>query len=133
MKKILTLLLIIPIFIACSKDDDTKFSGQDYTSFAVTIDSSPQFPNCVAGYKLNDGTYKKIADLGTLTKGKYSPEIRVNDNSITEIYVFTDYNGGIRFNEVYKLNKNSKNSIVVGFQTSGIGFTDKSDPKQYPQ
>lgn len=132
MKKLLTLLLLTTLLISCSSDDDPEVN-QGYTSFVVTIDSSPQFQNCVAGYKLQNGNFKKIADLGTLTKGVYSPEIKLSDNNISEIYIFTDYNGGIRFNAKYNLNKGVKNSITVAYNTSGISFTDKTDPTQYPQ
>lgn len=85
MKKLLSLLFILPLFMACSSDDDNK-TGQDYTSFVFhqTVDNN--LTNCVAGYK-KDGKYYKLGDLGDLSKDKYSAEIRVNDNSITEVCI----------------------------------------------
>ena len=131
MKKLLTLLLLTTLLISCSSDDDPEVN-QGYTSFVVTIDASSDFPNCVAGYKLQNGNFKKIADLGTLTKGKYSSEIRVDDNTISNIYIFSDYNGTIRFDDTYKLAKNTKNTIVVKYGTKGI-LVDPKNPAQYPQ
>lgn len=134
MKKLLSLLFILPLFMACSSDDDPKTSGQDYTSFVVTIDASPEFTNCIAAYK-RDYKYYKLADLGTLTKGKYSPEISLASLSfpVTEIYIFSDYNGTIRFDDTYKLNQNTKNTITVKNGTKGIAIPDKTDPTKYPQ
>lgn len=132
MKQLLSLLFILPLFMACSSDDDPKTSGQDYTSFVFhqTVDNN--LTNCVAGYK-KDGKYYKLGDLGDLSKDKYSAEIRVNDNSITEVYFFTDYNGGVRFNAVYKLNKNTKNVFDLLESVGGTSFGDKTDPTKYPQ
>lgn len=131
MKKLLLLLLLCTLFIGCSSDDDPVF-GQDYTSFVFhqTVDNN--LKNCVAGYK-KDGRYYKLGDLGDLSKDKYSPEIKVNDNSITEVYFFTDYNGGVRFNAKYTLKKNTKNIFDLIDSVGGIGVTDKTDPTQYPQ
>lgn len=130
MKQLLFFLIILPLFVACSSDEDEP--TQDYTSFVVTIDATPTFPNCVAAYQ-KDNKFYKLGDLGDLTKGKYSTEIRINDNSITEIYVFSDYLNVIRFDAIYRLEKNKKNTIVVAYGTGGIRVTNKSDPTQYPQ
>lgn len=129
---LLPIILFFSIFISCSSDNDDDMNEQDFTSFVVTIDATPIFPNCVAAYK-KDGKYHKLGDLGDLTKGKYSPEIRVNDNSITSIYIFSDYNGIIRFDDTYNITKNIKNNITIANGTKGIGISDKSDPTQYPQ
>lgn len=133
MKK-LFILLLLPFFIACSSDDNNE-PTQTYTSFTVTINSSSVFSNCVAGYKV-DGKYKKLGDLGELTEGKTSPEIRLTDNSITEIYIFADLGGVsgiVRADAVYTLTRNKKNSITVLKNTKGIQVTDTTDPTQYPQ
>lgn len=132
MKKLLYILFTITCFVACSSDDEPVEPKQDYTSFVVTIDASPTFPNCVAGYK-KDGKYYKLGDLGDLTKGKYSPEIRINDNSINEIYIFSDYMNVVRVDAIYKLKLNAKNTITIANGTGGIKVTNKSDPTQYPQ
>lgn len=129
MKQLLTILFAITLF-ACSSDDNEP--SQNYTSFTVTIDATPTFPNCVAAYK-KDGKYYKLGDLGDLTKGKISPEIRVVDNSITQVYIFTDYNNVIIFDDIYILKGNTKNKITVKDGTKGIRVTDKNDPSQYPQ
>lgn len=132
MKKLLTLLLLTTLFVACSSsDDDTP--TQDYTSFTVMQNEIENQQNTLVGYKLADDTYKKIADLGDLKKGVYSQEVKLTDNSITEIYIFSDYNNGIRFDKTFKLTPNTKNTIQIPRETKGIEFTNKADPTQYPQ
>lgn len=131
MKQLLYILLGITLFTSCSSEDDNEPIQTD-TSFIVTIDATPEFPNCIAAYK-KDGKYYKLGDLGTLTKGKYSPEVKVTDTSISEIYIFSDYMNIIRFDAVYSLEKDKKNSIIVQNGTGGIKVTDKTDQAQYPQ
>lgn len=133
MKQLLYLLFAVMILSSCSSDDNPVIPPLGDTSFIVTIDSPPSFTNCIAGYKSTDGTYIKIGDLGTLSRGKYSPEIKINNDLITDIYIFTDYNGVIRFDEKYRITKNAKNTITVAYNTKGVSITDKKDPKQYPQ
>lgn len=131
MKKILLLLLMLPLFVACSSDDD---NDQDYTSFVFEQTANVDLPNCVAGYK-KDGKYYKLGNLGDLSKGKQSSEIRVSDNTITEVYFFTDYNGVIMLDETYILKKNSKNIFKLLETTGGkiVGEANKTDPSKYPQ
>lgn len=129
MKKF-ALLFLLPLFLFSCGGDEVDEQG--YTSFIVTIDATPEFPNCVAAYKKEDKFYK-LGNLGTLTKGKYSPEITVTKEDVTEVYIFTDYNSVIRFDDVYRIKNNTKNTIVIKYATKGIRVTDKSDPTQYPQ
>lgn len=131
MKKLFTLLLLTTLFISCSSDDYNE-PIQDYTSFVFEQTANVDLPNCVAGYK-KDGKYYKLGDLGDLSKGKQSKEIRVTDNSITEVYFFTDYNAVTRDNTVYTLQKNKKNIFKIVEGATGTGVTDKTDPTQYPQ
>lgn len=131
MKYILAVLLILPLFIACSDDDDNE---QDYTSFVFEQTVDLTLPNCVAGYKKEDKFYL-LGSLGDISKGKQSPEIRVNDNTITEVYFFTDYNSTIRLDYVFNLNKNKKNIFKLTENMKGVivGETGKKDPTKYPQ
>ncbi|PXV62617.1 hypothetical protein CLV62_1184 [Dysgonomonas alginatilytica] len=133
MKKLLYLILAITLFTACSSDDDPE-TNQGYTSFVVFHNENVNLTNCIAAYK-RDNKYYKLGELGNLTKGKYSPEISLASLSfpITEIYIFSDYNGVIRFDDVYKLNQNTKNIITIKSGTKGIEVKDKTDPTQYPQ
>lgn len=131
MKKMISLLLIVPFFFSCSSDEE-KEESQDYTSFVFYQSVDNTLPNCVAAYKKNN-KYYKLGDLGELSKGKYSPEIRIDDNSINEVYFFTDYNNVVMFDMVYKLSKNKKNIFSLTEDVKGIGVTDKTDPTQYPQ
>lgn len=133
MKKLITLLLILPFIFSCSDDKDET---QDYTSFVVSIQNTVSddlvLTNCVAAYK-KDNKYYKISNLGDLSKHKQSSEIIVKDNSITEIYIFTDYNNVIRFDIIFELKSNKKNMLEIPRETKGIPIADKTDPTQYPQ
>ncbi|GAB6010140.1 hypothetical protein [Dysgonomonas reticulitermitis] len=134
MKKLFTFILLATFFISCSSDDDNN--TQDYTSFVVTLQNTESsdliLTNCVAGCK-KDGKYIKLGDLGDLSKGKQSKEITITDNSVTDVYIFTDYNAVNRLDILFKLNKNQKNIFEIPKGTKGIGVTDKTDPTQYPQ
>lgn len=132
MKKLLYILFTITCFVACSSDDEPVEPKQDYTSFMFEQTVDNDLPNCIAAYKKNN-KYYKLGNLGNLSKGKQSPEIRINDNSITEVYFFTDYNGVVRFDYTYTLKKNNKNIFKLTTGVGGIKITDKADPSQYPQ
>jgi hypothetical protein len=105
---------------------------QDYTSFIVYHNEKVTLTNTIAGYK-KDGKYYKLGELGDLSEGELSPEIKVKDNTITDIYIFTDYNTVNRLDIVFKLKRNSKNIFEIPGNTKGIGITDKNDPTEYPQ
>ena len=111
MKKLLTITLLATLFVGCSSDDDDQ--TQDYTSFVVTIETSNQLKNCVAGYYTTDGLCKKLGDLGELTQGIYSPEIRVNIDTLTRVYIFTNTVTPLRIIQSYPIEKNIKNIITV--------------------
>ena len=133
MKKLLYILLTVCLFTACSSDDDNNDQTQDYTSFTFIYHANVDyFPNCVAAYK-KDNKYYKIADLGDLKKDISSKEITINDKSIKEVYLFTDYLSTIRFDAVYSLKDNTKNNFVISENTKGIEILDKTDQTQYPQ
>lgn len=130
MKQLLYILFAVTLFTACSSDDEND--TQDYTSFTVMHNANVELTNSIAGYK-KDGKYYKVADLGDLKKGVPSSEVKLTDSSITEIYVFTDYNGVVRLDITFSLKQNQKNTFVIPSTTSGTSITDKSDPTQYPQ
>lgn len=130
MKK-LSLLLLLPIlFFSCSDD---KEETQDYTSFVFIQTVDNVLPHCVAAYLDKDSHFIKIADLGTISLDNSSKEITINDENITDIYFFTDYNNIVRFDAIYKLKKNTKSIFKLEKYTKGIEITDKTDPTQYPQ
>lgn len=140
MKK-LYIFLLLPFFImfACSNDNNETEPTQDYTSFIFELPStvSYDFPNCIAAYK-KDNEFHTIAKLGTLSAIVPSKEITVTDESITEVYFFTDFGvmdaatDGNRFDAIYKLSKNKKNIFHIEANTRGI-HVKKSDPTKYPQ
>lgn len=125
----LPILLIFAIF-SCTSNDENMEEEQEYTSFTFEHHESTILLNCIAAYKNNESKYIKISDLGDLKKNDVSKEIILKDNTINELYFFTI---DTRLNDVYKLNKNRKNSIVLSRYTSGTEITDKFDPYQYPQ
>lgn len=130
MKKLLYLLLILPLLASCSKDDDNE-PTQDYTSFTITNSTRVDMTNTVIGY-IVDGKYKKLASLGDFNAGTTSSVIRIEDNSINKVFVFTDYNGTRMVNLDFVLTKNKKNifDITADSNTTPV---DKTNPSQYPQ
>lgn len=132
MKQLLYILLGITLFTSCSSDDNNDAPAQDYTSLVFYQPVDNNLPNCVAAYK-KDGKYIKLGNLGDLKKGVTSPEVRINDNSIREVYFFSDFLGGVRFDAVYSLKSNIKNMFTLASDTKGIPISDKTDPTQYPQ
>ncbi len=130
MKKYILLLLILPLFIACSSDDNEE--TQDYTSFTIHNKSDVYLPNVIIGY-LVDGKYKKIVNLGDIRKDEISNEIKITNSSIKEIYLFCDYLGTIRADISFIISENKLNKFVLLSGIKGIAVKDKSDPLQYPQ
>ncbi|MDH6309280.1 hypothetical protein M2451_001851 [Dysgonomonas sp. PFB1-18] len=125
MKKLFTLILLATLFVSCSSDDDNDIEPkQDYTSFVVTVETSNVLKNCVAGYYTKDGKCKKLGDLGELTKGVYSPEIRVDIDTLTRVYFFTNTTMWWRSKNPHILTKNQKNVIIIDNNTSGIEVSD---------
>jgi len=141
MKKI-ALLLLLPLFIACSSDDDNNdpVNAQDYTSFVVTNNFSGTAKNIVVGYRLSDGTLKKVADVGDLEANKTSKEFKVDYATIKAVSLFYDAvksDGSIGTTSPVFLDKTiqekKKNVLELpkGFMTDQIA--DKNDPTEYPQ
>lgn len=138
MKK-LSLLLLLPIFLfSCSSDDneaDNIEPEQDYTSFTVVFNSSnaEMFTNWKAAYKNDKGEFIKIADVGHLKEGATSKEIKIDNNTPLEIFLFYNYvqeSMYLRGEKSYMLTKNKTNNI--SFEGKGITVNPK-DPTQYPQ
>lgn len=131
MKKLLALLLILPLFAACSDDKDEP--SQDYTSFVFYTNENVKFGNCVAAYLDKNNDYRRIAEVGNFTLNSPSKEIRITDESVSEIYLFTGSNIKSRLDAVYKLKQKKKNSFEIIQGTKGLEVFDETDSKQYPQ
>ena len=129
MKNLLYLFSALCLLVSCSDDSEEL---QNYTSFIVSIDDPQTFSNCIAAHK-KDNVFYKIADLGDLTRGTFSPEIIVEDKTVKEVYIFTDFNGTVRSNIIFTLKNNVKNQFIVPYGTRGISVEDRNDPEQYPQ
>lgn len=130
MKNIFVLLLLLPLFIACSSDNGDDL--QDYTSFVVTNNSDIDLPNCVVGYQ-KDGLWIKVAELGNLNQGQSSKEVILEKFIWEDVYVFTDYLTPRRLDVAFSLKENNKNILKFPSDTKGVVVTNKKDPSQYPQ
>lgn len=134
MKKLLFLFLLPMLFFSCSSDDNEP--SQDYTSFVFMQDFTNVMGNVIIARKNND-KYYKLAELGDIKKDTPSKEVIIENKTITEVYIFSDYGGfigqGIRTDYVFKISKNKKNILIIPNGTKGIGVSDKTDPTQYPQ
>lgn len=132
MKKLLTLLLLTTFLFSCSSDDDnTNDNGQtqDYTSFIVVQEANNKLTNIIVAYYKN-GSYSKIENIGHLSKGQISKEITVGIDTISQVYIFSDYIPG-RLDTVYSLKKNTKNILKMTDNILGINV-DVNSP-QYPK
>ncbi len=132
MKKILHIISVVvsvAVCVSCSEPESRQ--TQDYTSFVFIHNFNDLvLPNCVAGYYA-DGLCHKIANLGDMTKGKYTPEITLEDDAITEIRLFTDYFGGVVFRRTFQIAKNKKNVFELR-EDDYSNEVDINDPSQYP-
>lgn len=128
-KKTLLLLSAFLLFTMCK--EPKVLPKQDYTSFVFYTSEDLVFSECVVGTLLPNGNYKKIGDLGKLTKNVHSNEIIIEDESISEIYLFCNYYNFIRFDDTYLIQRNIKNIFEIIPGTKGI-LVDPTDPKQYP-
>ena len=135
MKNISLLLLLLYIFTACDKDEENEIELPP-TSFTLTIDTDSQCKDVVAGFYDSQGACIKLADLGDLTKGKTSPEIIVENDTLKKVYIFCDLYFDDEFYSTIKadffllLAKNQKKDFVFG--TFAGKKVDKNDRTQYP-
>jgi len=128
MKKILFTLLTLIVLFSCGENKELE---QDYTSFSIMQNEIEEQPNTVVGY-YNNGLCLKIAELGDLKKGVYSDEVIVNNDTLTHIYVFSDYiYPSFKMDTVLILKKNRKSTFQLQRHTKGIEV-DQNDPCQYP-
>ncbi len=134
MKKLFIILSFCFVAIAptsCSKDEPAE-PRQEFTSFVFIHNiENHTLPNCVAGYFDENGYCLKIADLGEMTTGKYTPEKIITDPKITEIYLFTDYFTPRVFRRSFTIKSNTKNVFELQ-EDDYANEVDKGDPTQYP-
>jgi len=143
MKK-LSILLLLPFFIACSSDDnelDPTNGKQDYTSFVIENTWENDCKNLVAGYKQEDNTLKKIENFGTLKAGAISKEIKVDFTKVKEILLFEGELSDKTFSNILiltqykelKLEENKKNIYTMPSGMMQSTSIKHSDATQYPQ
>ncbi|MBB4037142.1 hypothetical protein GGR21_003057 [Dysgonomonas hofstadii] len=129
MKKILTLALLAVFVLSCGSDDDPK---EIVSSIVFYQPADITLPNCVIGYK-KDSKFIKIKEMGDLYKDTYSEELWMSGNTVKELYLFSDYNSVVRFDTVFVIKENDRNTFEISDKTKLIPVTDKEDPAQYPQ
>jgi len=133
MKNLLFISIFALVLFGCKKDEPKPEITQDYTSFIIWHNEPVNLINSVAGYYDKDGYCWKIADLGDLTQGKYSPEIIVANDTLRYIYLFSDYpSKSTKGDTVFVLKKNIKNIFEITATTKGV-YVNQNDPTQYPQ
>lgn len=133
MKKVLFLLLTLPLFLACSSDDkEEKGVEPDGNTFIeIQIGNYPSsWDNCILGYKDGD-IFKIAAKFGSISSGKPSKELKIKEG-VNEVYVFGDYLLiPSRVKEPFKITSNIKNIIVLDKEADKI-IVDVTNPKEYP-
>ena len=140
MKQLLTILLFLPLFIACSSDDDPVLPEptQDYTSFTVACESDFAVYNCVIGYQGSDNKWVRVAALGDIKGKTESKEIKVDFAKVKEFYMFQDYYENGKYKDTskmrspFKLTENKKNKLIIPKEYS-VDTINENDPYQYPQ
>ncbi|MEN9919691.1 MAG: hypothetical protein RL662_2127 [Bacteroidota bacterium] len=143
MKK-LFILLLLPLFIACSSDDnelDPAGQKQDYTSFVIENTSKGDCKNLVAGYRLADNTLKKIENFGALKAGATSKEIKVDFSQVKEVLLFEGELSDKIYSNIliltnykdFKLKENTKNIYTMPTTQTQLTSIKHSDATQYPQ
>ena len=136
MKKLLLILLCMPLFIGCRDDDDNKEEVQDYTSFVVEnkyIESETFFYLKVA-YRDNRGEWIKITDLGHLSRNEQTKEVKLT-KYYNEIRLFCNFYVDANVTHYYSfdIKENRKNILTLKEATQWQIVEDSTDPKQYPQ
>jgi len=115
--------------MSCGSDDEPK---EIISSFIFHQPADITLSNCIVGYK-KENKFIKIKEIGNLNKDTYSEETWIKGNSVKELYLFSDYNGVIRFDTVFLIKENQINIFEISDKTKLIKITDKKDPVQYPQ
>lgn len=131
MKKLL-LLLILPLFFACSSKDEVEPNNTE-TSIAFRILYDDPLDNCVVGYFNEEGLCLELAKIGRLEKNKTSDKIVVTDESIKEVFLFHSTPFGARMlTSVGTLAIKPNEYRLFEIKTTASTSVDKSNPKEYP-
>lgn len=89
MKKLLSILLLSSVLIACSKDGDDEEEDFGPASFIVRNETSTDLENVVAG-SIKSGTGKLIKNFGTIAKNVTTDIAKVEDRTVAGVYLFFD-------------------------------------------
>lgn len=110
---------------------------QNYTSFVVTHESGNYTTkNVVVGYKLPDGTWKRLSayDVTGTVKSK---ETIIDFSVVKKITLFCDYPGTDYINSAliicdYEVKENINNIFFVPNLYDGSNIVKKNDNTKYP-
>lgn len=127
---------------ACSHDDDYKNNNnsnnnggenQTYTSFVVKNTVEATQKNVVAGYFAKDGKCKKIAAIGNMPYNQTSAEIKIDNSTITEVFLFVTRGPGesYKLTPGFKVEKGKKNTFNMTNGMKPITAKENDDTK-YP-
>ena len=138
MKKLIYLIILPLLLIACNGGNTPEpptppKPTQDYTSFVFKVDIDVVWLKCKAAYLNEDKHIIKIAELGDFRSGVTTKEVKLPDESITEIYLFFySYLAPRGVETPFKLEKNKKNI----FRLKGVlapYLDNDTDPTIFPQ
>lgn len=136
MKHLFYLAAIALTVAACGgKDDEEQETWQDNTSFVITANATEDvtLTNVVSGYFDKNGYCWKIAEHGSLPPGGSTAEtiLTVDTDSV---YIFSDYNRVIMFDNPIVIKKNKKNIFNLSENPRArYSNIDKLDSLKYPQ
>ena len=134
MKKLLLLLLCLPLLVACG--DSGEEEVQDYTSFVVENKyiENETFYYLKVAHKNDKGEWVKISDLGHLSKNERTQEVKLTQY-YSEIRLFCNFYADTDVNHYYsfEIKENVKNILTLEEATQWQVVQDPSDPIQYPQ
>lgn len=129
MKKLLLLLLIFPLLISCSKDDNDDPTVK--TTFQILNKEPIIYPSLVSGYiNSSNSKWVRIAKLGHLTSS--SDIITVENDTLKNIYLFFDKSKTYRLDTVFVLKKGMDNKFYISNMTKSIEV-DKNNESEYPK
>ena len=141
MKQLLTILLFLPFFIACSSDDDGTETEQIQTYTSVTIANEKDEMTaklCIIGYKDDNGKWIKAASISDINGRTESKEVKIDYVKDRKYYLFIERydNNGVYFEtninlSSYELKEYSKNKWVIPYIYSS-NTIDKNRTENYP-
>lgn len=128
MKQLVAILILFPLFLSCSDDDDSVNDTYVQIKSKITIE------NVIIAYINDKGNFSTIKELGQLNKNSNSENIRLRAELPIELYVFGEIDGNyIRFSEMFRIKHEKNNEINIDIESKYIKIDDINNPKEYPR